>query len=158
MYKSHKDLLFFCFLLHPLLNPSFLNPCLILFELELYYPSVAQPLNPSPALPQCNFEMLMLIKSFILLRLISIVLLRRWVLANQIRPSGGPSWADGYKGNWFDSKQTCLQGLPLHYWLYGDSKWLLEHNKNQKICTIIYYFSFVCIWLFLSFCFPAKTE
>lgn len=67
--------------LHPVLIP----PRSIPVFLSLYYPSAAQTLGPGPALPRCKVEMLMLIKSFIWFRLISVALLLSRAVANQIR-------------------------------------------------------------------------
>lgn len=90
-------------------NPSQFHPRLPLPESEPCHSSEAEPLGAGPDLPRCKVEMLMLIKSFIWFRLISVALLLRRAVANQIRPSWGSRRADGYgRGSLWSPAAVCL--------------------------------------------------
>ena len=127
--------------LHPPLIPPRSIPVFFFFfysapKLELHYPSAAQPLGPGPALPRCKVEMLMLIKSFIWFRLISVALLLSWAAANQIRPSGGPRRADGYgRSSLWSPAAVCLLKRRM--------------RRRRRFCALLLFFFFFFVPLFV---------
>lgn len=83
-HKSHKDLLLL-FSLHPPLIPLRSIPVFFFLNRSRIIRLRQSGFGAGPALPRCKVEMLMLIKSFIWFRLISVALLLSWAVANQIR-------------------------------------------------------------------------
>ena len=127
--------------LHPLLIPPRPVPVFFSFRKpELHYPSAVQPLGPGPTLPRCKVEMLMLIKSFIWFRLISVALLLSWAAANQIRPSGGPRRADGFgRSSLWSPAAVCLLGR----------KRRRRRRRRRILCALLLsFFFFVPLFVF----------